>query len=66
MPDPNTIGQDKAYKDATDEYDAGKGSYTEQVTTGEDAGPRLPTADMPKAPDPSPFNLTPTPAAGGR
>lgn len=65
MPDPNAVGQDRQYQDITQEYDAGKGAYTEQVETGLDVGPRLPQADMPQAPDPVPFTLGATTPTGG-
>ncbi len=64
MPDPKTIGQDRTYKDATEAYDADKGKYAENVSNVPTES-RLPTVNMPKAPDPSPFNLGPT-APGGR
>jgi hypothetical protein len=53
-----TTGQEKPVKDATEQYDKNYGTYKDAV----DAVPtddRLPTANLPKAPDPSPFTLGP-------
>jgi hypothetical protein len=50
------VGQDKAHKDFTERYDAEVGTYKDNilpVPTTE----RLPTSQMPMAPDPSPFKL---------
>lgn len=56
MPDPNTIGQDKTYKDAVDAYDAEHGTYADKVDDTNTAS-RLPTVNMPLAPNPNPFVL---------
>jgi len=56
--DVNDVGQDKSHKDATEKYDAEHGTYkdgTDSVSVDD----RLPTAQMPKGTDPSPFTLGP-------
>lgn len=59
MVDPNQVGQDRQHQDAVDAHKADHGTYTETVDTTP-TEQRLPTQQMPKAPDPSPFNLGPT------
>lgn len=52
------VGPDKPSKDVTDEHDKTYGKYgdkTKEVPVDD----RLPTANMPKAPDPTPFSLGP-------
>jgi len=64
MVDPNNVGLERTYKDATEGHDAEHGTYKDSA----DDMPveqRLPTADMPKAPDPSPFKVGPM-TTGGR
>ncbi|MEE9592241.1 MAG: hypothetical protein V3W28_01520 [Thermoplasmata archaeon] len=64
MPDPNAVGQDRTYKDITEAHDADKGTYSDNI----EAVPtdsRLPTSQLPQAPDPSPFVVGPA-APGGR
>ena len=58
------VGQDKPLKDFTERYDAECGTYKDNIVDVpvED---RLPTAQMPKAPDPSPFKVGPM-SSGGR
>ena len=50
------VGADKPVKDVNDSYDKRYGTYKDAIqdTPVEE---RLPTANMPKAPDPSPFTL---------
>jgi len=50
------VGQDKAHKDFTERYDAEVGTYKDNIESVPTAD-RLPTAQMPKAPDPDPFKL---------
>ncbi len=64
MPDPNTIGQDRQYQDATEAHDAEHGTYQDNIAQVPTES-RLPTTNMPEAPAPSPFNLGPM-APGGR
>jgi len=64
MVDPNTVGQDRTYKDAVEAHDADHGKYNDAV----DAVPteqRLPQSQLPKAPDPDPFTMGPM-TTGGR
>jgi len=63
--DPKSIGQAETYKDATDAYDAGYGSYEANVPRTGDEESLLPTTQLPKGKDPSPFVLGPM-ATGGR
>lgn len=58
LPDPNAIGQDRTYQDATDAHDADHGTYVDAVDQVPTEN-RLPTAQMPQATDPSPFSLGP-------
>jgi hypothetical protein len=58
------VGQDKPLKDFTERYDAEVGTYKDNIDTVPVAD-RLPTAQMPKAPDPNPFTLGPM-SSGGR
>lgn len=54
--DTKNVGQDKTYKDVTEEYDSAMGKYKDAV----DALPidrKLPLAQIPMAPAPSPFKL---------
>jgi hypothetical protein len=44
-----------AEKDAAKVYDERYGTYKDAVNEVVDVNDRLPTAQMPKAPDPSPF-----------
>jgi len=70
MPDkPNAeetsnVGQDKQFKDFTERYDSEVGTYKDNIVSVP-TDDRLPTAQMPKAPDPSPFTLGPM-SSGGR
>lgn len=50
------VGQDKPLKDFTERYDAEVGTYKDNIVTVP-VDDRLPTAQMPKAPDPDPFKL---------
>ncbi len=63
-PDPNTVGQDRARKTIVEAHDSDHGVYTENVDTVP-TEQRLPTTQMPMAPDPSPFNLGPITGGGG-
>ncbi len=67
MVDPKNVGHDRPYKDAAEAHDAEHGTYVDGVdgAGGESAENRLPTANLPKAPDPSPFKLGPAAAPGG-
>lgn len=56
MPDADQIGQDRTFKDAVEADKAANGTYEDKVTSVEPEQ-RLPTTQMPKAPDPSPFTL---------
>lgn len=57
--DADDIGQDRTYNDAVDKYDANHGKYKDNAENlPEDT--KLPTGNMPKAPDPSPFKMGPT------
>jgi hypothetical protein len=58
------VGQEKQFKDFTERYDSEVGTYKDNIVAvpTED---RLPTAQMPKAPDPMPFKLGPM-SSGGR
>lgn len=58
MPDPNAIGQDRTYQDATEAHDADHGTYSDSIPAVPTEN-RLPQAQLPKATDPSPFNLGP-------
>lgn len=64
MPDPNSIGQDRQYQDAVDAHDADHGEYGDNIENVP-TDSRLPTTNMPQAPDPNPFTLGPM-APGGR
>jgi hypothetical protein len=64
MIDPNSVGQDRTYKDSAKAADATHGTYNDAANQGEPEQ-RLPTTQMPKAPDPDPFTLGPQ-APGGR
>jgi len=46
-------------KDAVDIYDGRYGKYKDAVADDLNVEGKLPTASMPKAPDPSPFQLGP-------
>lgn len=52
------VGQDAPSKDVCDQYDKDYGTYKNAVPEVP-VDDRLPTANMPKAPDPSPFTLGP-------
>jgi len=56
--DPNQVGLDRTYKDATDAHDAAAGKYKDAVQDVPEEQ-RLPTSQMPKAPDPDPFKVGP-------
>lgn len=57
-------GQDSADKEPIEKYDSKAGKYKDNIesVSTED---RLPTSQMPKAPDPSPMKLGPM-SSGGR
>jgi hypothetical protein len=59
-----TTGLDKPLKEAVEQHDKTYGTYKDNITPVP-TDDRLPTANMPKAPDPSPFALGPM-AGGGR
>lgn len=64
MKDTEDIGQGRTYPDASEKQKATEGTYddpVQQVPTDQ----RLPTTQMPQAPDPQPFTLGPQ-APGGR
>lgn len=54
--DPNSIGQGRAYPEATNAYDAAHGKYADQLPAIATEA-KLPTQQMPMAPAPSPFVL---------
>lgn len=58
MVDPNSIGQDRTYKDSSEAHDAEHGTYTENVSNVP-TDSRLPTVHLPKGQDPAPFNIGP-------
>lgn len=58
MPDPNQVGQDRQYQDATDAYDAEKGKYQDNAE-GLSPDQALPNGGALPA-QPSPFKLGPT------
>lgn len=58
------VGQGKKFNDFTERYDSEVGTYADNIAPVP-TDDRLPTAQMPKAPDPSPFTLGPM-APGGR
>ena len=65
MPDPSKVGQDRAYQDVVDEYDASKGKYSDACEDiPEDT--KLPTGNMPMGAEPTPFSLGPTTPSAGR
>jgi hypothetical protein len=64
MQDTENVGQGRTHEDATEAHDAEHGTYNDAVQQVEPAQ-RLPTTQMPEAPDPSPFVLGPQ-APGGR
>ena len=51
-----TTGQDKPSKEPVEQHDKNYGTYKDAVE-GVPTDDRLPTAQMPKAPDPSPFKI---------
>ena len=57
--DTSDVGHGKTHPEPVCKHDAEQGYYKDSITpvATED---RLPTAQMPKAPDPSPFVLGPT------
>jgi len=62
--DVSDVGQGKSHSDVTEKYDSAAGKYQDKITpiaTEE----RLPTTQMPKGADPSPFVLGPM-SSGGR
>lgn len=59
-----TTGQDKDSKEPVQEHDKNYGTYKDNITPVP-TDDRLPTANMPKAPDPNPFALGPM-SGGGR
>lgn len=62
--DASDVGQGKTHPDFTDKYDSKAGKYKD-AAIGPATEDKLATAQMPKAPDPSPFVLGPM-APGGR
>lgn len=56
MIDSKNIGQGKTYGDAVDEYDAGHGKYDPAIDKLSQES-KLPTSQMPMAPEPKPFKL---------
>lgn len=52
-------------KDVAEVYDSQHGKYKDAAAESTDVEQKLATAQMPKAPDPSPFTLGPT-TPGGR
>lgn len=66
--DTNDVGQDRTYTEPTKKYDAGQGAYKDNVE-GMPQDDKLPTGELPQAPDPSPFKIGPLgggTAEGGR
>lgn len=64
MNDMSDVGQDKTHKEAVEKYDAEHGTYKESIDTVP-TDDRLPTAQMPKAPESTPFVVGPL-TPGGR
>lgn len=62
--DPNAIGQGRQFPNPSDAYDAAHGKYGDQLPTMPTES-KLPTAQMPMAPAPSPF-VVHTAASGER
>jgi hypothetical protein len=63
----NSIGQERQHNDATQQYDAEHGAHRDNVE-GMPQDDKLPTGELPQAPDPSPFRIGPLGggADGGR
>lgn len=60
----NEVGQGRTHPDPTAAYDAAHGTYHDRVPDMPEDD-RLPSGQMPKGPDPSPFVLGPM-TSGGR
>lgn len=60
-----SVGQERQHNDATQQYDAEHGSHADNVE-GMSQDDKLPTGELPKAPDPSPFRIGPMGGDGGR
>jgi hypothetical protein len=59
MKDINNVGAGKGHEDVVSAYDAEHGKYVDNVPPSTSPEERLPTVNMPKAPDPSPFSIGP-------
>ena len=60
-----SVGQERQFTDATQQYDAEHGDHTDNVE-GMAPDDKLPTGELPQAPDPSPFRIGPLGGDGGR
>lgn len=62
--DPNSIGQDRQFKDAVDADKASSGEYKETPGPDIPEDQKFATGNMPMAPAPSPFKLGPVGGGG--